>query len=152
MLAFTVEIPAGNVSPITNLGVFVSRLAGTLLIIAAVIAFLFLVWGGVQMILAGGDKGKVEEARNRITGAIIGLAVTAAAWAIFLLIDTFLGLNIAGQTSSGPSAPGGSSGTTQYVRVDANTPCGSGNKKGFPYAYNCPVQCAGKTDVDCRGL
>lgn len=152
MMAFTVEIPAGNVSPITDLGLFVAKLAGTILTLAAVAAFIFLVWGGVQWILAGGDKGKVEEARNRITGAIIGLAVTAVAWAIFLLVDIFLGLNIAGQTSSGPSAPTGSSGSTQYVRVDANTPCGSGNKSGFPYAYNCPAQCAGRTDVDCRGL
>ncbi|OGV97157.1 hypothetical protein A2W24_00425 [Microgenomates group bacterium RBG_16_45_19] len=78
-----------------DLGVYVSAIVGALLTVAGLAAFLFLVWGGLNWVMAGGDKGKVEEARTRITNAVIGLAIVAAAWAIFLLLDFFFGLNIA---------------------------------------------------------
>lgn len=90
----------------THLGEYVSRIVNVLLIIAAIASFVYLVLGGLQWITAGGDKGKIEEARNRITGALVGLAITAAAWAIFLLVDYFFGLNLATNASSVPSNPG----------------------------------------------
>lgn len=79
----------------TDIGVYVSSIVGVLLTAAALAAFLFLVWGGLNWVMAGGDKGKVEEARTRITNAVIGLAIVALSWAIFLLVDFFLGLGIA---------------------------------------------------------
>ena len=53
-----------------------------------------LVWGGIQWIMSGGDKAKTEEARNRITAALVGLAIVASAWAIMKLVEYFFGLNI----------------------------------------------------------
>jgi len=78
-----------------DLGVFISNVIGFALIMAALASFGYLVMGGIQWITGGGDKGKIEEARNRITNAIVGLAIVAASWAIFLLLDHFLGLNVA---------------------------------------------------------
>lgn len=76
--------------------------------VGAVAAFLFIVLGGVLWITAGGDKGKVEQARERITQGIIGLAILAVSWAIALLVQRFLGLNILGGASGGG---GGGNGT-----------------------------------------
>lgn len=101
-----------------DLGDFVSKVVGFALIIAAMAAFGYLVLGGIQWITGGGDKGKIEEAKNRITNAIIGLAIVAASWAIFLLIDHFLGLNVANNTSSDDYDPPAAS------YGNSNCPCG----------------------------
>ncbi len=56
-----------------------------LFIVAVILATVFLIWGGIQWIMSGGDKQKIEQARARIIYAIIGLVVTFAA---FLIIST----------------------------------------------------------------
>lgn len=100
MANLTIPIRPNLTSAPLDLGVFVSRIVGLALIVAAIAAFLYLVLAGILWITAGGDKGKIEEARNRITGSLIGLAIVAAAWAVFLLVDHFLGLGVAGGTTS----------------------------------------------------
>ena len=40
-----------------------------------IIALAFLVWGGVQFVMAGGDDGKVTKARTTILNAIIGIVI-----------------------------------------------------------------------------
>lgn len=87
---------------ITDLGLLVSNAIGVALIIAGILVFVFLVWGGIQWITSGGDKGKTEEARSRITAALIGLAVVAAAWAVMLLVQYFFGLDVLGGGSTIP--------------------------------------------------
>jgi TRAP-type C4-dicarboxylate transport system permease small subunit len=79
----------------TDLGAYVSNFVSLLLTVSALGAFAYLVWGGFNWIISSGDKVKVEEARNRITNAIIGLAIVASSWAVFLLVDYFFGLNLA---------------------------------------------------------
>jgi len=76
----------------TDLGSFVSRTISAIIIVAALATFLYLIYGGIQWIMSGGEKEKIKEARDKITQAIIGLAIVAAAWAIYLLIDYFFGI------------------------------------------------------------
>jgi len=64
-----------------------------LMALVAVLVFFMLVWGGVEWILSGGDKGKTEQARNKIVSALIGLVIVAASYAILYLILRFLGYN-----------------------------------------------------------
>jgi hypothetical protein len=61
-------------------------------IVAIILTFLFLLWGGLQWITSGGDKTKYEEARNRITAAFVGLAIILLAWLIIRLVTYFFGL------------------------------------------------------------
>jgi len=75
------------------IGGFVSGIANFLLIVAGVAAFLYLILGGLQWITSGDDKNGMEQARNKITHAILGLIIVASAWAIWMLIGTFLGIN-----------------------------------------------------------
>lgn len=63
-----------------------------ILILAGLVAFLFLLWGGLQWILAGGDKEGTEKARKRITAALVGLVIVFAAYAIIQLVSSFLGV------------------------------------------------------------
>ncbi len=91
----------GNIK-IADVGQLISALVGTLLILAALLAFFFLILGGIQWITSGGDKAGMEAARNKITHAIVGLIIVGAAWAIMLLIQNFLGVSIIGGTLSFP--------------------------------------------------
>ncbi len=79
-----------------SLGSFVSRSFSAIILVAGLATFMYLVYAGLQWIMSGGDKGKLEDARNKITNGIIGLAIVASAWAIYLLIDYFFGIGIAG--------------------------------------------------------
>ena len=55
-------------------------------VVIAGLAFAFLIMGAIAFITSGGDKGKVEDARNKILYTIIGLLILAATWAIFVLV------------------------------------------------------------------
>lgn len=69
-------------------------LVGGIFIFSFIFAFLYLIIGGVSWITSGGDKAQLESARNKITHAILGLIIVAAAWAIFKLVGQFIGIDI----------------------------------------------------------
>jgi len=77
---------------ITQLGPLIKSGISIALIVAAILTFAFLVWGGIQWIASGGDKAKYEEARSRITAALIGLAITVLAWLLIKIVAYFFGL------------------------------------------------------------
>lgn len=79
----------------TDLGSFVSKSFSAVILVAGLATFMYLVYGGLQWIMSGGDKGKLEEARSKITNGIIGLAIVASAWAVYLLVDYFFGIGLA---------------------------------------------------------
>jgi hypothetical protein len=88
------EVSAGQSGfLISDFGVLLQGLLNVVLFISALLVFAYLVWGGVQWITSGGDKGKTEEARNKITAAIIGLAVVAASYAVFQLVLYVIGID-----------------------------------------------------------
>ncbi len=81
---------------ITEIGALLSAAVGTIIILAALIAFVYLLLGGIQWITSGGDKTAMEAARNKITHAIVGLVIVASAWAIMALVQNFLGISVIG--------------------------------------------------------
>ena len=70
-----------------------------LFIVATVASIIFLILGGIKWITSGGDKGKIEEARNWIIAAIIGLIITLASYFIISFILALFGLNEVGNYS-----------------------------------------------------
>lgn len=76
----------------TNIDTVIKSGISAIIVLAALIALVMLILGGINWMTSGGDKQKTEEAQKRITNAIIGLAIVAAAWAIYrLLLTVFLG-------------------------------------------------------------
>ncbi len=65
-----------------------------ILIIAALVSFVFLVIGGIKWITSGGDKEGTAKAQSTITAALIGLVIVFAAWAIIRLLETFFNIKI----------------------------------------------------------
>lgn len=78
----------------TVAGNIVSSIAGLFFIVAFLFAFVYLLTGGIQWISSGGEKATLESARNKITNAIIGLIIVAAAWAVFALVGDFIGIKL----------------------------------------------------------
>ena len=78
----------------STFGEFIGGILGGIMVIAAVLVLLYLLWGAFEWITSGGDKGKVEKARDKITQAVVGLIVLSATTAIFMLLQSFLGICI----------------------------------------------------------
>ena len=72
----------------------VSTVIKLILVVAALIAFIFLVIGGIKWITSGGDKEQTAKAQGTITAALIGLVIVFAAWAIIKLLEAFFGIEI----------------------------------------------------------
>lgn len=85
----TVNLPDAGFA--SDLGSLLSSLLTIVMALAALAVFLFLIWGAFEWITSGGDKGKTESARNKITSAVIGLIVLAASYAILMLLLQILG-------------------------------------------------------------
>lgn len=73
---------------------FVTAAINILLGSAGILSFFFLLIGGVQWILAGGDKEGTEKARKRITSALIGLAIVFSAYALLFIVTALFGISI----------------------------------------------------------
>jgi hypothetical protein len=96
----TVTKPPGI--QIDDLGKFISALVGLVFIVAGILVFVFLVWGGIQWMTSGGDKQATEAARNRITAALVGLAIIAVSWALTAIIGKFFGFSLTNITIPSP--------------------------------------------------
>jgi len=85
---------SGGVEALSAITKIVSSIVGVMTISAGIwFTFQFLI-GGMGWITSGGEKGKLAEARDRITHAFIGLIVVVAGWSIIALAGTFFGYNI----------------------------------------------------------
>lgn len=88
--------PGDEPSPFSDLGVFLTNLLRFFLIVTALASFIYLVLGGFQYITSAGDKVHIQTARDRITHAVLGLAIVAGAAAIFSVLGSVFGINIFG--------------------------------------------------------
>ena len=89
-----------NIEPIstgkgyaTNFGTMFSSILNVVMLVAAILVFAYMIWGGIEWITSGGDKGKAESARNKLTSAVIGLVIVAASYAVVTLVVQFLGFD-----------------------------------------------------------
>lgn len=82
-----------------TLGLLMARLYRTAVMVGGVALLLYIAWAGINWITAGGDKNKVEEAKNRLTNAIVGMVILVAATGIIV----FLGHQLFGMDLLNPS-------------------------------------------------
>jgi len=72
----------------------IPALVNILLIGGALVFFFVLVTGAIQWISSGGDKQAIENARSKITNALIGIVILFTVFAIVRLIEYFFGISI----------------------------------------------------------
>lgn len=78
--------------PAVLFGNLLAGIIGVMLVIATLLTLLQLFQGGLEWITSGGDKTGLENARNRILNALIGLLIIFVAWAVYIMILQFLGV------------------------------------------------------------
>lgn len=112
-----------------NLTQVIANVINILLWAAGIIALFYLIFMGIQYIVAGGDPEKATTARTGVIHAVIGIVIVSAALAILTFVRTTIisGVPVStggGTTGGGGGTTGGSGGTTlstpQNVTVTAN--------------------------------
>lgn len=67
-----------------------------LLVGAALLALLFLIWGGIEWITSAGNKEKLQAAQKKIIYASIGLVISLSAFFIINVVGDLFGVNFFG--------------------------------------------------------
>lgn len=80
--------PFGKLNSVLSVGI------GLITVIAAVWFIYLLITGAVSYMGSGGDKGKIEEAKQKLFTAIVGLIIVIAAIFLAELVGWLLGLDI----------------------------------------------------------
>ena len=72
----------------------ISSTVGIMTVIAVIWFVVQFVSGAVSIISSGGDKAKLQEARNRMTTGVMGLAITVMAIFIIQILGQFIGIDL----------------------------------------------------------
>lgn len=75
---------------VSKMGDFVSAIIRFFIIVAGLFTLWSFLSGGFTYITAGGDKGKVSEATNKITMSLVGLVVIAVSFIVIAIAGQLL--------------------------------------------------------------
>lgn len=89
-----IQDPVGLKPGLNSLGAIIGAFIPSILGLAGMAAFIFLVMGGFKYLIARGDPKAIEDARKTISGAIIGLLVIVGLFLIISIIQTILGIKL----------------------------------------------------------
>lgn len=137
LIAQSIENPAfdslTDMSPTEFFGGLIPALIALGLVIGAVVFFFYFIMGAIHWITSGGDKMKMEQARSKITTALVGIIILLSFIGILGLIERFFGIGL-GQIRVGPfqiefsgrasTASGSSTSETIPSGGNSNCPCG----------------------------
>lgn len=75
-----------------NIGDLIQQLVSAAIIVSAIGMAIYFVIGGINWLMSGGDKARLENAQKTITQSVIGFIIVTAAYAIFQLVTQIFGL------------------------------------------------------------
>jgi hypothetical protein len=78
----------------TSLGLLIGNLYRAAVMAGGLALLLYMVWGGLNWVTAGGDEKKVEEAKGKITNGIVGMAILVGTAAIASFIGKMFGIDL----------------------------------------------------------
>ena len=87
--------PSGNPEVIFTINcvpVLINQILQMALAFGGIIAVFFIVWGGLKIVRSGGDAKQLDNARQTITYAIIGLIIVFMAYFIIMFISDITGV------------------------------------------------------------
>ncbi len=73
---------------------FLSNLIGVITLLGGLFFIVYFFIGAFKWITSGGDSGKVEEARNRMLQATLGLIVMVISYSLIGIIGSVIGLDL----------------------------------------------------------
>lgn len=66
---------------------FVVYIGSNLIGLSGLIAVIFIIWGGIRLVMSKGNQEEATQAKNTLTWAIIGFVVAVVA---YIIVQTFL--------------------------------------------------------------
>ncbi len=90
MLGYIIEIPIGNIlgsAASTDMISYIIALHKFAVILAAILAVIFMMIGGFLWLASAGNSGMVSTGQNFIKGSVIGLILTLFSWYILYAIN-----------------------------------------------------------------
>lgn len=92
----SIENPVENKFPIetTTLGKIISNLLPYIFAAAGILLFIYLLIGGFQLLTSAGEPKTIEEAKSKITNAIIGFVIIFIAYWLIQVVQTIFGIGI----------------------------------------------------------
>ncbi|MDH5533402.1 MAG: hypothetical protein OEX81_03180 [Candidatus Pacebacteria bacterium] len=100
---------------------WLAMLINSVMIVAALLLLIYMLWGGIAWLTAAGDSSKISAARDKMTQAVIGIVVLSASIAIFMLVQTILGIEVLNFTGGTPTGTSYSSTTGSTVTTSPRT-------------------------------
>lgn len=94
-------IPGGNPCKLSDLFELLVGIYNFLLGMAGIVAFAFLIYGGIKMFLYSVDEEQLASGKKTVIEALIGLAIVAMAYILVNTLLTVLGYTDAGSVFSG---------------------------------------------------
>ena len=79
-------VPGTSLSEIENI---IRRVAQFMLVIGVILAVIFIIWGGIAWMMAGGADDKIKVAKTRIWSGVWGALIIIA---VGLILQTLAGL------------------------------------------------------------
>ncbi|MCL4200765.1 hypothetical protein KJZ67_05540 [Patescibacteria group bacterium] len=79
---------------LTNFGMLVTAIVKNAFMLAGILSFILLIFGGFNVIVAAGDAKKAQQGKTALTGAIAGLLIVLGSFWIIQIIEVITGLNI----------------------------------------------------------
>lgn len=91
VLALTNPVPplTGSAITLDEIKDRITQIATFLIIVGVILAVIFIIWGGIAYMFAGGDETKSGEAKARIWNGVIGAGVVLA---VGVILQTLAGL------------------------------------------------------------
>lgn len=86
--------PQGLRPEFKDLGSFLTQLLNVVFIFAGFLMLIWLTWGVLQYIFAGGNKEGLTKARSRITWAIVGFLIVVIAFALSQFVQGIFPYNL----------------------------------------------------------
>ncbi len=83
-----------NINGVQFLSRFIPALIALGLVIGGIVFVFILITGAISWMTSGGDKMKLEQARSRITSALVGIIILFAFFAILNLVECFIGIGL----------------------------------------------------------
>ena len=98
VLAQSIENPAlgglGSLNAGEFFGLLIPALVSLGLVIGVIVFIFYFLTGAISWISSGGDKMKIEQAKSKLTTALIGLIILLSFIAIISLLEAFFGIGL----------------------------------------------------------
>lgn len=82
---------ASGISSVADFYDVINIAARWLVVFGIIIGAVFIIWGGIQYMTAGGDETGTGEAKSKIIGGLIGIALVLLAYAVVNIVGSFFG-------------------------------------------------------------